>query len=286
MNKNKNFSFIEGWVSIIGNTGLFVIKYWAGISTGSIALIADAWHTLSDSFSSIVLILGAKVSLKPADEGHPFGHGRAELISSLIMGILLSIVAFSFISEAVSKLINHETVVYGELAIIVTVISVVTKEGLAQFAFWASRRESSQALKADAWHHRSDAISSVVILAGIFLQDFFWGMDGVLGILVGIMIFYTSYEIVRDAIDPLLGKDLDGKTKKRLEKICSEIGGEGISAHHYHLHEYGDHRELTFHIKLPNNMKLEHAHEIATKIEIEIKSALSIEATIHMEPRN
>lgn len=285
MEKKKNYSFIEGWVSIIMNILLFVIKYYAGIVTGSIALIADAWHTLSDSFSSLIVIFGAKFSLKPADEGHPYGHGRAELIASLIMGVMLSIVAFSFISDSVSRLMDKESVQYGEVAVIVTIVSVIVKEGLAQFAFWAAKQQSSQTLRADAWHHRSDAISSVVILAGIVLQDVFWGMDGILGILVGILIFYTSYEVLRDAIDPLMGKDIDGATKLKLEKICREIGGEKIMAHHYHLHEYGDHRELTFHIKLPNEMNLEDAHDVATRIEEKIKISLMIETTIHMEPR-
>lgn len=284
--KQRNLSILAGWVSIVFNILLFGLKYWVGIMSGSIALIADAWHTLSDSFSSLVLIFGTKVSQKPADEGHPFGHGRAELITAIIIGVLLSIVAFSFLSSSISRLIDKTTVVYGETAILITVLSIVVKEALAQFALWAAKRENSPALRADAWHHRSDAISSVVILVGIFFQDVFWGVDGILGILVALLIFHTSYEILRDAIDPLMGKDIDRKTKRKIDKICLDIGGEDLLSHHYHLHEYGDHRELTFHIKLPNNMSLEKAHDIATRIEAEIKDNLYIEATIHMEPRN
>ncbi|GJQ61309.1 MAG: cobalt transporter [Melioribacteraceae bacterium] len=284
--KQRNLSILAGWVSILFNILLFGLKYWVGIMTGSIALIADAWHTLSDSFSSLVLIFGTKYSQKPPDEDHPFGHGRAELITAVIIGVLLSIVAFSFLSSSVSRLIDKTVIVYGETAILITVLSIVVKEGLAQFALWAAKRENSPALRADAWHHRSDAISSIVILVGIFFQDIFWGVDGILGILVSLLIFHTAYEILRDAIDPLMGKDIDRKTKRKIDKICRDIAGEGLASHHYHLHEYGDHRELTFHIKLPNNMSLEKAHDIATRIESEIKEHLFIEATIHMEPRN
>ncbi|HKL30993.1 MAG TPA: cation diffusion facilitator family transporter, partial [Tangfeifania sp.] len=91
----------EGWLSIFGNVFLFGLKYWAGISTGSLALIADAWHTLSDSVSSVIVLIGGKISRKPADDDHPFGHGRAEHIASVIIGVLLAIIAFDFIVGAV-----------------------------------------------------------------------------------------------------------------------------------------------------------------------------------------
>ena len=97
----------EGWISIVGNLLLFGFKYWAGVVTGSLALIADAWHTLSDSVSSVVVLIGGKVSRKPADEEHPFGHGRAEHITAVIFGVLLAIIAFEFIVNAVSRFSKH-----------------------------------------------------------------------------------------------------------------------------------------------------------------------------------
>jgi len=101
---NKKLSYIEGWLSITSNILLFILKYWVGIVTGSIAIIADAWHSLTDSISSIVVLIGAKVSSKPADKNHPFGHGRAELIASLIIGVLLAVIAFSFLEKSFSAL--------------------------------------------------------------------------------------------------------------------------------------------------------------------------------------
>ena len=126
--KSQKLGYIEGWLSIIVNIFLFGLKYWAGVATGSIAIIADAWHTLTDSISSIIVLIGVKVSSKPADEKHPCGHGRAELIASLIIGVLLAIIAFSFIQQSIEKLENREAVVFGTFAIVVTVISSLRRE--------------------------------------------------------------------------------------------------------------------------------------------------------------
>jgi len=285
MKKNYTYlSYLEGWLSIIVNILLFGLKYWAGIVTGSIAIIADAWHTLTDSISSIIVLIGVKVSSKPADEKHPFGHGRAELIASLIIGVLLAIVAFSFIQQSIEKLKSREAVVYGTLAVVVMIISIVLKEALAQYAIWAGKKTGSSVLKADAWHHRSDAISSVIILVGIFLGKYFWWIDGVLGIIVALLIFYATYEIFRDSINPMLGKTPDESLLKEVNKICQASGATQKEAHHFHVHEYGDHTELTFHIYLSKDISLEEAHRIASKIEDSIREKLNIEATIHMEP--
>ncbi|HPG39844.1 MAG TPA: cation diffusion facilitator family transporter [bacterium] len=283
---NKLTQF-EGWFSIFFNIILFILKYWAGIVTGSIALVADAWHTLSDSVSSIFVLIGAKVSIKPADKAHPFGHGRAESIASIVIGVLLSMIALNFLQESITKLRNHEMVNFGMIAIVVTIISIVAKEGLAQFALWAWRKNKATLLKADAWHHRSDAISSVIILAGIFLGKHFWWIDGVLGIIVAIMIFYASLEIFRDAVNPLLGEQPDTLLVNQVNEICGRVAAtNNFKAHHFHIHKYGDHTELTFHIKLPGSLHLKKAHDIATEIEKAIKSELNIEATIHTEPDN
>src|SRR5690554_4090506 len=116
MSDKKKYINREGWISIIANLLLFGFKYWAGIVTGSLALVADAWHTLSDSVSSIVVLIGGKVSRKPADEEHPFGHGRAEHIAAIIIGVLLAIIAFEFIVNAIGKFSKHEQTVFGTIA--------------------------------------------------------------------------------------------------------------------------------------------------------------------------
>jgi len=283
-NNSRQLSYLEGWLSIVVNIGLFGLKYWVGIVTGSIAIIADAWHTLSDSTTSMIVIIGAKVSTKPADKQHPFGHGRAELIASLVIGVLLAIVAFKFFQESVARLIDKEVVTFGTFAIVTFIISTLVKEALAQFAFWASKKSGSKALRADAWHHRSDAIASFIILIGMFLGKYFWWMDGVLGVIVALLIGLASFEILRDSINPLLGKMPEERILQQVRSILYKQCGEEVTAHHFHLHEYGDHSELTFHIKLPKTKSLEEAHLIASCIEDTIRKETGIETTIHMEP--
>jgi cation diffusion facilitator family transporter len=275
---------IEGWLSIAGNIGLFVLKYWAGAVTGSVALIADAWHTLSDSFSSVIVLVGIQVSKKPADREHPFGHGRAELIASMIIGMLLVGIAINFFSESIDKLKSHEAVDFGAIALIAVIASILVKEGLAQYAIWAGKKTGSNSLRADGWHHRTDAISSVLILIGIFLGKYFWWIDGVLGIIVAAMIAWAAYEIIRDAVNPLMGEKPPEGLRKQLQSIGHNKLGFDPEIHHIHIHRYGDHIELTFHMNLPPHMTLQQAHNHVVKMEEAIEEELYMTATIHPDP--
>lgn len=284
MQEKSKLAITEGWVSIIVNSILFVLKYWAGLVTGSLALRADAWHTLSDSISSVFVIIGVKISHKPADKKHPFGHGRSELITSILIGALLAFIAFYFFQEGIAKLRNKEMVHYGTIAIVVTVVSILMKEGLAQYAFYIGRKSNSQSVIADGWHHRSDALSSVVVLVGIFFGRYFWWIDGALGIIVAILIFYAAYKVILDSAGTILGEEPSDEIIKKVEEIVSRNQRGASNPHHFHIHNYVQHRELTFHIRFPNAMKIDEAHQIVSEIENEIAEKLNIDATIHIEP--
>lgn len=284
-NESHKLILKEGWLAIIANTLLFALKYWAGIVSGSVALIADAWHTLTDSISSVIVVISAKISKQPADKDHPFGHGRADLVSSVIIGVLLFVIGFEFILKSVYQLRGGDQVIFGKIAIVVTIVSILVKELLAQYAFWAARKTKSAILKADGWHHRTDALSSIIVLVGIFLGKYFWWIDGVLGIIIALMIFYAAYEILRDSTNRLLGEIPDDEIIKEVHIITKELNLD-VCPHHFHMHKYGNHVELTFHILLDPKLSLEQAHDIANGIEKEIRSKLDIEATIHMEPTN
>ncbi|MDD2633645.1 MAG: cation diffusion facilitator family transporter [Bacteroidales bacterium] len=283
--QNTRIAYLEGWVSFGVNLFLFAIKLWAGLVTGSVAIVADAWHTLSDSLSSVVVIFGARVSAKPPDKEHPFGHGRAELIASVLIAALLGFVAYEFINQSIVKLAGHESVNFGTIAIVVTIISIVVKEGLAQYAFRAARKTNYSSLRADGWHHRTDAISSVIILVGIFAGKYFWWIDGVMGILVAIMIFWAGYGILKQAMSRLLGEAPQPDLVHHLTASAKKITQLDLRIHHIHLHEYGDHKELTFHVKLPPKMTVEEAHDLIEKVENQIWDDLGLAATVHMEPR-
>lgn len=282
--QNNKYIFREGWISIIVNTLLFGLKYWAGIVTGSVALIADAWHTLTDSVSSVVVLIGGKISSKPADDDHPFGHGRAEHIAAIIIGVLLAIVAFDFVLKSVDKFGTHETTVFGTVAWVVTIISVVAKELLAQCAFWGFRKTKSTILKADGWHHRTDALSSVIILVGMLVGKYFWWTDAVLALIVAIMIGYASFEILSKEIKSLLGESPSDDLLEQIHKTVQLNCKIQVNLHHIHLHHYGQHTEMSCHIKLPPEMTLYETHEICTKIEKTIKKEFGFITTIHPEP--
>ena len=274
-----------GWISILVNVLLFGLKYWAGISSGSVAIIADAWHTLSDSITSVIVVISVWIASRPPDEEHPFGHGRAEILASTIIGVLLAVIAVEFCIESVQRLVQQEAANYGTLAIAITALSVLAKEGLARYSIIIGKKTGSRSLKADAWHHRSDAISSVVILAGIFLNKFIWWIDGAMGILVALLILHAAYGILKDVFNAFLGEKPDKQILKKINDICTKHYESVVYPHHIHVHHYGEHTEMTLHIKLDKNLSLEGAHNITSMIEDDIRTELGIEATIHTEPR-
>lgn len=281
--KNK-YIIREGWISIFANIVLFGLKYWAGIVTGSIALIADAWHTLTDSVSSVIVLIGGKIANKPADNDHPFGHGRAEHIAAIIIGVLLALVAFDFVLGAIDKFETREKTVFGTVAWVVTIISIFVKEGMAQYAFWAAKKSNSSILKADGWHHRTDALSSVIILIGIAIGKYFWWMDAVLGFIVAIMIGYASFEILSKEIKSLLGESPSDSLLLDIRETAQRTCSQPLHLHHIHIHSYGNHTEMSCHIKLPPHTRLDEAHEICTNIESAIKERFGFISTIHPEP--
>lgn len=283
--KNEKLALNEGRLSLFGNIVLFGLKFWAGMVSASSAMIADAWHTLSDSISSLIIIIATKVSGKEPDKEHPFGHGRAELIAALIVGILLVLIAVDFFIEGVNRLTDHKEANYGLIAIVVTGISMIVKELMAQYAFRAYRKSEYLSLKADAWHHRSDAISSLVILIGILAGRFVWWADGALTLIVALMIAWTAFHIIRDGIRPLLGEAPEQELLDYLSQTCDEVLAIQSDVHHVHLHRYGDHHEITFHLSFPPDISLKEAHDLVTVIEARLRNERKIEATIHPEPK-
>lgn len=286
MEKNESLkvAYTEGFVSIVVNTALFAVKFWAGIVTNSAAIMADAWHTMSDSLTSIVVVVAAKFAGKKKDAEHPFGHGRYEQIASLVIAFVLAIVAYDFLLESYSRFSHHVAATYGPIAIIVTIISIVVKEALAQYAFILGKRTGNSSVKADAWHHRSDALSSVVVLAGILFASKFWWIDSVLGALIALMLFYATYKIAREAVEKLLGEAPSQELIDGIGEIAKNVYSKNCRLHHFHIHNYVTHSELTFHIKLDGDLSIREGHLIATKIENQIAEKYGITATAHMEP--
>ncbi len=291
---NKNISTVQNnqrtkqgtvlaIVILVTNTLLVIIKYWVGLQLDSIAIIAEAWHSLSDSLTTIIVLVGFRIASKPPDKEHPFGHGRMEIISSLVIAIILTLVAFNFFMESASRLVQRQFVQYNRVALIIFIISMVVKEVMAQVSIRVGKKIKSDALISDGWHHRSDAFASLIIVIGIFLNPYFWWIDGIVGIIISLIIAKISFEIFKKTVSRLIGEEPGEEFIRELEKIVQDNTIKNVKLHHVHLHRYGDHRELTFHIMLPTEMKLGQAHQIATQLEEKINNNMDVVTTIHIE---
>jgi len=283
----KKAQIVEGIVSVVVNAALFGVKFWVGMITGSIALVADAWHTMSDSLTSIFVVFAAKLASKKPDKEHPFGHGRWELISAIIIAFILVFIGFEFFTGSIERFQNRESVVYGTLALVVTIVSIIVKELLAQYGFYIGRKTNNPVVTADGWHSRSDALSSVVVLIGIIVARFapgFWWMDSVLGIFCALAIFYAAFEIMKESITRMLGEEPDAEFIEALDIELSKIYEKDMKLHHLHLHNYISHKELSLHVRLDGNMTVDEGHNIASSIEKMIKEKFDMDATIHIEP--
>ena len=278
--------YLEGIISVVVNSVLFILKFWAGTITGSIALTADAWHTLSDSLSSIIVIVAVKLSSKKPDNEHPFGHGRWEQIAALFIAFLLGIIAFDFLKDSIIQFKSLESTEFGTLAIVVTIISIIAKEALAQYAFYIGRKTDNASIKADGMHHRTDALSSIVVLVGILFANQFWWIDSVLGVIISFMLFYATYKIAKEAINKLLGEKPSSELVQKIKNLIEEYNVKDMQPHHFHIHNYVGQQELTFHIKLKNDLSIEEGHRIATDIENIILKQFGIISTIHVEPQD
>jgi cation diffusion facilitator family transporter len=275
---------LEGFLSIVLNAALFGLKIWVSIITGSIALAADAWHTLSDSLTSIIVVFGVKLSSKKADKEHPFGHGRWEQIASILVALILAAIAYDFLKSSIERFRDEKSVTYGIAAIIVVAFSIVVKELMAQYAFYLGRKTGNASIKADGWHHRSDSLSSIVVLAGILFAKQFWWIDSVLGIFTALVLFYAAFTILRETITKLLGEEPSQELIAHIINEIKDVYHEDINnLHHFHIHDYIVHKELTFHLRLNKDMSIEDGHKITDAIEKIIKNKFDIEATIHIE---
>ena len=282
--QKHQLGYLEGAISAVVNTALFGLKIWVGNESGSVSIVADAWHTLSDTFTSLIVVFGFWMARRPRDSEHPFGHGRAEVIAAIVIGTLLAVVGFTFFMDSVNQLRDRTGAVFTGATILVFAISVLVKEGVAQFSLRAGRRLDAKSLIADGWHHRSDAIASALILVGALLGKGTWWIDGVLGIGVSALIIWAAYQVIRDATQPLMGESPDRDTIGKIRELVFESAPSVSDVHHVHLHRYGDHTEVIFHVTLPGDRLLSWAHGIADVVEERVRDELGMEATVHVDP--
>ena len=279
---------LEGWVSIIGNFILFVIKLIFGWTINSIALIADAFHTLSDVATSIVVIVGFKVSQKPADKEHPFGHGRAETIATLTIAILMAVVALEFLKGAADRLFFSDSDIdiskLDWFFISVVTLTAAAKAWMAFFAYKLGDLINSDALRGDAVHHKSDVYTTLLVI--VALIGAYYGvpfLDGVMGIGVAVMILIAAYDIAREAIDDLLGKPATLEFINQISELAMSVPG-ARQVHDVVVHNYGEQSFISLHIEIEENTIPGVAHNIADNVEHKLAQELNAEVVTHIDP--
>lgn len=277
--------FLEAWVSIIGNVLLFAVKFALGVAIGSISLMADAFHTLSDVLTSVVVLIGFKAAGRAPDEEHPFGHGRIENIATLVIAILLVVVGVDFLAQSARKLIRPMPVAGTIPIAAILLLSGAVKELMASFSIWLGRRIDSKALVADAWHHRSDAVASVLVALAIVgaLFRLYW-LDGLFGVGVSLLIIYTGFDVGRSAANPLLGLSPGAGVLASIQDEASTVEGV-IGVHDVSVHDYGQRRAISLHVEVPAGLDLHRAHSIADEVERRIAAKMNADTVVHVDPQ-
>ena len=282
----NQIGIFQGWVSTAVNTLLFIFKLFVGIITGAVSLIADAVHTLSDVVTSLIVIWGFKQSKKPADVGHPYGHGRAEYIATLIISVLLCVAGIEFIETAIDRIKNPILIISDWWIIAILGLTVVIKEITARYAKFLSSKIASGLLHADAWHHRTDALSSILVLIALIAGNFgYSSIDGWAGLFVALILIYTGFDIARDSVDDLIGKPPDVAELDTIRDIALSVPG-ALGVHDISVHSYGLDKFVSIHAEINAKKTAAEAHDISEEIESKLGKAMGVEPTVHLDPVN
>ena len=280
----RRYAYLEAYVSIVGNLLLSAIKVALGLFLNSISLLADAAHTAADVLTSIVVLLGFKLSSSPSDEKHPFGHGRIELIATLIISAMLFIVGFEFAKSSYERLLSNTPVRGSYIVALIMIIGAIFKEWMARFSIDLGNRTSSSTLLADAWHHRTDGIASILVAVAIIASEFgYYKVDAVFGLMVSALIIYTGYSISKDSISQIIGETPAEEELNNIENIALTVSGVH-SIHKVNVHSYGCHKEISLHVQVDNDMSLVMAHDISEQVERTIEANMNCKAIVHIEP--
>lgn len=282
-----SYGFLGGITGILTNGLLFAVKLAIGIITGSIAVTADAFNNLSDAGSSVITILGFKLAAAPADEKHPFGHGRIEYLSGLMVAFAVLIVGFEFIKTSFSRVFNPKQVNFEIIPFILILLSIAVKIWLSRFNKFIGQAIDSSALKASSFDALSDVVTSSCVALSLVISNWTqFPADGYFGILISLFIMYSGFNLIKDTLNPLLGEAPDPKLVK---KITDEVTSyEYVSgAHDLIIHNYGPGRIMaSIHAEVPCDISVLKIHEVIDRAEKEISEKDKIFLVIHMDPIN
>ena len=286
-------SSIVIWIGLFWNVALTILKFIVGVISNSSALIADAIHSLSDFASDISILIGLKIAAKPVDQDHNYGHGKFETLSAIIIGITLFIVGVGILWNSVTIIFNYlngESLIRpGIIAIYALIASILIKEGLYHYTVRSGKTLHSQVLIANAWHHRSDALSSIAVLIGvsgaIVLGDRWVILDPISAAIVSIFILRVAAKTSIDSFHELMEVSLSKERQKEILAIVTEVPGANIP-HNLKTRKIGNTVAIDLHIKVNKDLSIVEAHDIATMVEDKLKNTFGGETftSVHVEP--
>lgn len=279
------YGILSGVVGIVLNVILSVFKMVFGAITKSISIVADGANNIFDAVSSVISLAGFKISGKPADDEHPFGHGRVEYVSALTLAFIILIMGFELIKSSIDRFTNPETIIFSVPAVVVLIFSIFGKLWLALFNKKIGKAVNSVTVDAVVTDSIGDiaatTCSLIALIAGKY-TDF--PVDGVMGIIVALIVIYAGVGIIRDTLGPLLGEPPDKETVSRLKELVMSFD-EIVGIHDLVLHSYG-HSKIygSLHAEVPAEVDVIHSHDTIDLIERTVKEKLGIEISIHMDP--
>lgn len=276
-------------ISILGNMGLSLFKLLAGIFAHSAAMISDAVHSASDVFSSIIVIIGVKMAARDADNDHPYGHERLEPVAAIVLAVILFITALFIGHVAIENISAGNEVEHsipGMLALIAAIVSIVAKEGMYWYTRFYAKKLDSDALMADAWHHRSDALSSIGALVGIYgAMMGLWWSDSAASLVISLFIAKAAYDIFKNAIDKMVDKACDLKFEEEIRALI--LSQEGvIRIDLLQTRMFGNKIYIDLEIAADGEKTLNETHEIAKNVHdlLEEKYTKIKHIMIHVNP--
>lgn len=285
LNVRTQYGTLAGVVGIICNALLFAVKAAVGIAMHSISVTADAFNNLSDAASSVIGLVGVKLAGKPADKEHPFGHGRMEYITALVVSFLVIEVGLTFFKDAFSRIWNPQKLEFQFISVLILVLSIGVKLWMSLFNRKLGKRIDSKVMLATA----ADAVGDVITTSATVISLLFFyftgiNIDGVIGVCVSLVVIWAGIGIAKDTLKPLLGEPTSSADYEKITRFVESYDGI-IGSHDLIVHNYGPGRNMaSIHAEVPNDVDIEESHEIIDRIERDAISQIGVFLVIHMDP--
>lgn len=279
------YGVLASVVGIFCNVLLFAVKWTIGYLLHSISVMADAFNNLSDAGSSVIGLVGVKMASKPADQDHPFGHGRIEYIAALIVAFLVMEVGFTFLKDAVGKIRDPEELRFQAVSVVILILSVGVKLWMCFFNRKLGRRIDSKVMLATSADALGDVVTTTATIASVlFFRITGVNIDGIVGLGVSLVVMWAGIGIAKDTLEPLIGEAVEPEEYARIKEFVE--GYEGVlGSHDLIVHNYGPGRNMaSIHAEVPNDVEIETSHEIIDRIERDAFRMLGVFLVIHMDP--